>query len=134
MRMAPSRRMTSPLSIRFSTMWRTRAAYSSGWPRRGGKGTWAPRESRTWAGRAARMGVWKGAGGEGEGLPGAPRVGGGVGGLADLAVERGHRGGVDDHAPLAVVERLVGRPGLGGPAGGGEGGAPGGPGPRRGGG
>ena len=38
-RIAPSRRITSPFSISFSKMWRTRAAYSSGRPRRGGNGT-----------------------------------------------------------------------------------------------
>src|SRR4029453_543457 len=51
MRMAPSRRMTSPLSMGFSRMWRTRAAYSVGRPRREGDGTWGPRDSRTGWGR-----------------------------------------------------------------------------------
>ena len=34
-------------------------------------------------------------------------LGGGVGRLADLAFERGHRRGVDDHAALAVGARRV---------------------------
>ena len=42
MRRAPSRRMTSPLSIRFSTMWQASWAYSAGAPKRCGKGTPAP--------------------------------------------------------------------------------------------
>src|SRR5690606_28083745 len=36
MRMAPSRRMVSPLRKVFSTIWQTSAAYSGGWPRRFG--------------------------------------------------------------------------------------------------
>src|SRR5688572_24869784 len=47
MRIAPSRRITSPFKTSFSTMWRTSAAYSSGRPRRGGKGTCAPSDART---------------------------------------------------------------------------------------
>ena len=43
MRSAPSRRMTSPLSIGLSTMCATSAAYSSGRPSRLGCGTCAPR-------------------------------------------------------------------------------------------
>ncbi|MCY1534263.1 hypothetical protein D9M68_696270 [compost metagenome] len=39
-----------------------------------------------------------------------------VGGLADLPVERRHRGGVDDHAALAAFVRLVAAHGLGGQA------------------
>ena len=39
-RIAPSRRMTSPLSIGLSMMWSTSAAYSSGVPRRWGRGCW----------------------------------------------------------------------------------------------
>src|ERR1700722_11380129 len=38
-RMAPSRRMTSPFSMGFAMMLSTRRAYSSGLPRRFGKGT-----------------------------------------------------------------------------------------------
>src|SRR5271156_5496195 len=38
-RMAPSRRMTSPLSIAFSTMWTVSCPYSSGLPNRLGWGT-----------------------------------------------------------------------------------------------
>jgi len=43
---APSRRITSPLSISFSMMCFTSAAYSSGCPNREGKGTCAPSEAR----------------------------------------------------------------------------------------
>ena len=42
-RIAPSSLMTSPLSISFSMMCFTRSAYSSGFPRREGKGTCFPR-------------------------------------------------------------------------------------------
>ena len=42
----------------------------------------------------------------GQGHPHDRTLRGRVGQLSDLAVEGGHRGGVDDHAPLAVVERL----------------------------
>src|SRR5258705_160171 len=59
MRMAPSRRITSPLSIGFSMMWAARAAYSTGRPSRGGKGTCLPSESRAGSGRPASMGVSK---------------------------------------------------------------------------
>ena len=59
MRSAPSSRITSPFSISFSTMWRTRAAYSSGRPRREGNGTCCPRESRAGSGSPARSGVSK---------------------------------------------------------------------------
>src|SRR5689334_24936226 len=46
MRIAPSRRMTSPFSISFSKMWRTSDAYSGGRPRREGKGTCSASDSR----------------------------------------------------------------------------------------
>src|SRR5690606_8352734 len=42
----------------------------------------------------------------GQGERGDAALGGGVGGLADLALERGDRGGVDDHAALAFGVRL----------------------------
>ena len=44
MRIAPSSRIVSPLSIAFSMMWQASAAYSSGRPRRDGKGTCFPRD------------------------------------------------------------------------------------------
>ena len=47
MRMAPSRRMVSPLSMVFSMMARARWAYSLGRPRRDGNGTILPSASRT---------------------------------------------------------------------------------------
>src|ERR671910_1098344 len=56
-RSAPSRRMTSPLSIAFSAMWTARAPYSSGAPRRAGCGTWAPSAERASCGRPASSGV-----------------------------------------------------------------------------
>ena len=59
MRIAPSRRMHSPLSIVFSQMCATSAAYSSGRPRRGGNGTCLPSESCTSCGSAATIGVLK---------------------------------------------------------------------------
>jgi hypothetical protein len=49
--------MTSPLSIRFSTMCAARAAYSAGWPRRGGNGIDLPSDSRASGGNAASSGV-----------------------------------------------------------------------------
>src|SRR5919202_156231 len=59
MRMAPSRRIVSPLSITFSTICCTSAAYSSGRPSRGGNGTCCPSEMRAGSGSAARSGVSK---------------------------------------------------------------------------
>src|SRR5258708_1540669 len=43
MRIAPSRRMVSPFSIGFSTMWTARVPYSEASPSRAGCGTCAPR-------------------------------------------------------------------------------------------
>jgi hypothetical protein len=57
MRSAPSRRMVSPLSISFSTMCAASCAYSSGRPRRGGKGTDLASESCTSAGSDSIIGV-----------------------------------------------------------------------------
>src|SRR5690606_28449932 len=51
--MAPSRRMVSPLSIGLMTMLCMSNAYSSGLPRRLGKGTCLPSESCTFCGRLA---------------------------------------------------------------------------------
>jgi len=59
MRIAPSRRMHSPLSIVFSQMCATSAAYSSGRPRREGNGTCLPSESCTSCDSAATIGVLK---------------------------------------------------------------------------
>src|SRR5581483_1948629 len=58
-RKAPSSRMTSALSMSFSTMWTTSAAYSSGRPRRAGWGTEAASESRAGSGSPAIIGVSK---------------------------------------------------------------------------
>ena len=59
MRIAPSSRTVSPLSSGFSQMKRTRDPYSSGRPRRGGKGTWRARLSRTSCDTVASIGVSK---------------------------------------------------------------------------
>ena len=56
-RSAPSSRIVSPLSIRFSTMWQASCAYSAGWPRRRGNGTPAPSAARCSSGSAASSGV-----------------------------------------------------------------------------
>ena len=58
-RIAPSRRMTSPLSIGFAMIDRTSAAYSVGCPRRDGCGTCASSDERTSSGMPAIMGVSK---------------------------------------------------------------------------
>ena len=54
-RIAPSSRIVSPFSIAFSMMCAASAAYSSGWPRRGGNGTCAPSEARIGSGRRAEQ-------------------------------------------------------------------------------
>src|SRR5215470_2850492 len=59
MRSAPSRRMTSPLIMALSTMWSTRAAYSSGLPNRVGNGTLWARLSCTGCGMPRSSGVAK---------------------------------------------------------------------------
>src|SRR5579863_235703 len=59
MRIAPSRRITSPFSIVLVTMCSTRSAYSSGRARRGGNGTCAPSEARTSSDSEASIGVSK---------------------------------------------------------------------------
>ena len=123
MRRAPSRRMTSPLSIVFSTMWSASAAYSSGRPRRGGNGTWRAERVARLLGQAGQQRRVEQARGDrahadaglGEVARGGERhaddaaLGGRVGDLADLAVVGGDRGGVDAHAALALVVGLVGR-------------------------
>ena len=57
MRMAPSRRMVSPFSIGFSTMWTARLPYSEASPSRAGCGTWAPRLLRASSLRPISSGV-----------------------------------------------------------------------------
>ena len=119
MRRAPSSRIVSPFSIGFSTMWRTRAAYSSGRPRRCGKGTEAPSDCCDVLGQAAQHRRLENAGrdrDDADAVAGElarrrqgerrnPALRCGIGGLADLAIERGDRGGVDDHAALAFGDR-----------------------------
>ena len=119
MRIAPSRRITSPFSIGFSRMWRTRAAYSSGRPRRLGNGTAAPSDCWTFSGRPFEHRRREDAGRDrdhadavaGELARRRQRqrrdaaLGGGIGRLADLALEGGDRGGVDDHPALAAGVR-----------------------------
>ena len=123
MRSAPSRRMTSPLSIRFSTMCAASAAYSDGRPRRGGNGIDLPSDSRASGGSTASSGVSKRPGAmvhhadarrrevarRGQRHADHAALRGAVGDLADLAVVGGDRRGVDAHAALAVLERLVGQ-------------------------
>src|ERR1043166_2126836 len=90
----------------------TSPPYSAGSPSRLGNTTSAESAARLSSGSAPSIGVSK--------MPGAivitripagararrAGLGRGGGDLADLAVERGDRRGVDDHAALAVVERL----------------------------
>ncbi len=57
MRIAPSRRITLPLSMGDVMILRTVSANSSGVPRREGKGTCAPREALASSGNPARRGV-----------------------------------------------------------------------------
>lgn len=56
-RMAPSKRITSPLIMGFSAMEVTRWANSAGSPRRDGKGTCRARKLCTFSGRPASRGV-----------------------------------------------------------------------------
>jgi len=56
-RSAPSKRITSPFSIGFSTMHCTRCANSSGKPSRGGNGTVLDRNCRTLSGSVPSSGV-----------------------------------------------------------------------------
>src|SRR4029077_19448175 len=58
-RRAPSRRIVSPLSIWLGTISGTMRAYSSGRPRREGKGMPSPSAVRASSGRAASSGVSK---------------------------------------------------------------------------
>ncbi len=59
MRMAPSSRIVSPLSIGFSMMARASWAYSAGFPSRGGNGTILPSASCTSGGMPSSIGVSK---------------------------------------------------------------------------
>jgi hypothetical protein len=119
--MPPSRRITSPLSISFPTMCSTRAAYSSGRPRRCGKGVCWLSDSLMLSVSPAAIGVSKIPGGYGH-HPYAVRrelsserqrhrndgtFGGGVGGLSYLAVERCDRRSVDNYPALSTISRFV---------------------------
>jgi hypothetical protein len=119
-RNAPSSRMTSPFSMLFSQIWRTRAANSAGRPSRGGKGTLLPSapEPRRHACHHRRLenagrdrhdadAVAGKLAGDRQGHADNPALGGGIGGLADLPVEGGNRGRVDDDAALAFRIRLL---------------------------
>lgn len=57
MRMAPSKRITSPFNMGFSAIAVTRCANSAGSPRRDGKGTCLARKLCTFSGNPARSGV-----------------------------------------------------------------------------
>ena len=119
--------MTSPLSIGFSTMCTASAPYSSGSPSRAGCGTCWPSDFCASSGSEPSSGVLNRPGamvttrirlarqvaGDRQGHADDAALGRRVGGLADLAVERGDRRGVDDDAAL-LAERL----GLGDPLGG----------------
>src|SRR5436309_3162085 len=102
MRMAPSRRMVSALSMTLAMMCRSSAAYSSGWPSRLGNGTWAASVTR---GRLQGGGDLVGAGdvGRREGRSGAE-------GLGDVGAGRG--GAIEQRHPRAPRDQLGG----GGPA------------------
>ena len=120
MRIAPSRRITSPLSISFSMMCRDQRGVL-------GRLAQARRERHHLAQRvlhflrhAEQHRRLEDARGDGHDADAEARqfardrqrhaddaaLGGGIGGLADLAVEGRHRGGVDDHAALAGGIRL----------------------------
>ena len=124
MRIAPSRRIVSPFSITFSTMCRTSAAYSSGLPRREGNGTCLPegilqllrhaeqhrrgeqaRRDRHAANAAARKVAC-----DRQRHADDAALRSGVRRLPDLAVERGDRRRVDQHAAFAVSRRFLLRP------------------------
>ena len=57
MRIAPSNRMVSPLSIGFATMWATSAAYSLGSPNLAGCGICASSDARAWSESPRRIGA-----------------------------------------------------------------------------
>ena len=120
-RIAPSSRIVSPLSIGLSMMAIARRANSSGWPSRRGCGVISPRESRTvlrQPGEDRGVEDARGDGHDPDQLAG--QVAGGdqgqpddaglrrrVGQLADLPLEGGDRRGEHADAALAV-DRLVG--------------------------
>ena len=119
-RSAPSRRMVSPLSIWFSAIWQARRAYSSGWPSLDGKGS-APERLARLLGQRGQSGVSNRPGAivhtrmprprqvarGGQRHPRDAGLRGGVGDLADLAVEGRDRGGHHHRAALAVLVLLV---------------------------
>ena len=129
MRIAPSRRITSPLSIGFSMMCTASAPYSSGSPSRAGCGTCLPSDSCASSGSEPSSGVLNRPGamvhdadqlarevaGDRQGHADHAALGRRVGGLADLAVERRDRRGVDDDAALLADRFGLGDP-LGAPA------------------
>ncbi len=122
-RMAPSRRMVSPLSMAFSTMCAARFAYSAGRPSRDGCGTCWPEGVLGFLRQPGHHGRLEDARRDGDHPDQRARqfagdrqrhrvhrtLGGGVGRLADLAVERGDGGGVDDDAALRPAELGHGR-------------------------
>ncbi len=119
--------MTSPLSIRFSTMCATSAAYSDGCPSRGGNGIDLPSDLAPPGRQSRQQRRVEEAGGDGahadargrqvagrgQSQPDHAALRGAVGDLPDLAVVGGDGGGVDTHAALAVLERVVGQHGVG---------------------
>ena len=108
--------------MRFSTIWQASCAYSVGLAealREGdacaellagllGQRRQQRRVEQAGGDRVDADPVLREVAGGGEGHPDDAALGGRVGDLADLAVEGGDRGGVDAHAALAVLERLVG--------------------------
>ena len=119
MRSAPSSRMTSPLSIVFSTMWMASAAYSSGAAEARRERDLAAERVARLLGQAREQRRVEQAGrdradadaGLGEVARGRERhaddaaLGRRVGDLADLAVVGGDRGGGDADAALALARR-----------------------------
>ena len=122
-RMAPSRRMVSPLSMALSTMCAARLAYSAGRPSRDGMRHLLPEGVLGFLRQPGHHGCLEDARGNGDHADQRARqftgdrqrhrvhgpLGGGVGGLADLAVEGSDRGGVDDDAALRPAELGHGR-------------------------
>ena len=120
-RTAPSRRIVSPFSMAFSTIWSASDANSGGRPRREGNGIVAARAWRAGSGIVISSGVSKSPGAIvqtripsfarsraiGKRHADDARLRGRVGGLADLPVEGRGRRGVHDDAALAVRVRRV---------------------------
>jgi hypothetical protein len=113
--------MVSPLSIGLAMMCSTSSAYSDGAPSRLGCGTWAPSDFLASPGSDASSGVSNRPGrdhvhpdlalgqlaGDRQQHADDAAFGGGVGGLADLAVEGGHGCGADDDAALLAHQVLL---------------------------